>query len=255
MNTKTSRCSFIYTDSNLCDAVFNSPQVKGSFSSSSTTECEVADNPSQDSLSATASTPDSGMTLESVPVPEESYGNQSINGDRDHLNRTKSQEPSENMKKTDTEHGDIKQALLCHQIEAKKSIGHEEENCTNRTCDANIGFGIMLESKSLKKTVDMDNKCLTSSMEDINYGQMTNNGTDQDKETRITNEKASAVRRGTEIQFRGLDLEENVSTLIGNRIVFTLECNRCRQRIDQQLHGSGYVLVTLPACEQTERSI
>ena len=101
MNTKTSRCSFIYTDSNLCDAVFNSPQVKGSFSSSSTTECEVADNPSQDSLSATASTPDSGMTLESVPVPEESYGNQSINGDRDHLNRTKSQEPSENMKKTE----------------------------------------------------------------------------------------------------------------------------------------------------------
>ena len=59
---------------------------------------------------------------------------------------------------------------------------------------------------------------------------------------------SSPVRKGTEIQFRGLNLEENVSTLRGSRVVFTLECNRCRQRIDQRLSVSGYVCNTPTTC-------
>lgn len=228
-------------------------QVKGGFSSSSTIECEVADNPSQDNICilATASTPHSGFTLESVPVLEESNDNHPISGDRVHFNRTKSHEPSESLNMVEIEKDDIKQALLCHQIEAKKPSGHEGENCTIRPCDSNIGTGIILmgESKTVKATVDMDYKYLPASIEDINCGQgISKNETDHANQAGITDDIALAVRRGTEIQFRGLHLEENVSTLIGNRIVFTLECNRCRQRIDQQLSGSGSVCRQCTRC-------
>ena len=55
----------------------------------------------------------------------------------------------------------------------------------------------------------------------------------------------NTAERGTQIQLKGLNLEENTSSMRGNKVVFTLECCRCRQRIDQQLSASVYVLLVL----------
>ena len=53
---------------------------------------------------------------------------------------------------------------------------------------------------------------------------------------------SNTAERGTQIQFKGLNLEESISTMRGSKIVFTLECSRCKQRIDQRLSASGCVL-------------
>lgn len=55
------------------------------------------------------------------------------------------------------------------------------------------------------------------------------------------NTSAKSAERGTQIQFKGLHLEESTSSLRGNKVVFTLECSRCKHRLDQQLSASGYV--------------
>ena len=56
------------------------------------------------------------------------------------------------------------------------------------------------------------------------------------------NFSANAVKRGIEIQFRRLDLDENTVTLRAVKLSLTLECARCHQRNDEQLSGLGYGL-------------
>ena len=51
------------------------------------------------------------------------------------------------------------------------------------------------------------------------------------------------VERGTRIQFKGLHLEESTSSMRANKVSFTLECSRCKQRMDQQLAAAVYVLL------------
>lgn len=51
------------------------------------------------------------------------------------------------------------------------------------------------------------------------------------------------VERGTRIQFKGLHLEESTSSMRANKVLFTLECSRCKQRMDQQLTAAVYVLL------------
>ena len=50
------------------------------------------------------------------------------------------------------------------------------------------------------------------------------------------------VERGTRIQFKGLHMEESTSSMRANKVLFTLECGRCKQRMDQQLTAAVYVL-------------
>ena len=51
------------------------------------------------------------------------------------------------------------------------------------------------------------------------------------------------VERGTRIQFKGLHMEESTSSMRANKVLFTLECGRCKQRMDQQLTAAVYVLL------------
>lgn len=50
---------------------------------------------------------------------------------------------------------------------------------------------------------------------------------------------SNIAERGTQIQFKGLNLEESISSIRGNKVVVTFECKRCRQRIDLHLSPSG----------------
>ena len=50
---------------------------------------------------------------------------------------------------------------------------------------------------------------------------------------------SNTAERGTQIQFKGLNLEESISSIRGNKVVITFECKRCRQRIDLHLSPSG----------------
>lgn len=51
------------------------------------------------------------------------------------------------------------------------------------------------------------------------------------------------VERGTRIQFKGLHMEESTSSMRANKVLITLECGRCKQRMDQQLTAAVYVLL------------
>ena len=225
-------------------------QMRGSFVSSITTEGVVADNPPPDNLCI----PGTGLTPVTCHVQCIGYDNHSnkTGTDTEHVNRTQSNESSDGLQLVEKDEGKMEQSLLCH-IEPKKANGQERDNDALGSCASDTDVRELLESNNLKEIVGMDNKSLTVSEQDPDNCEET----DQTDQPGLPDDAASAantVRRGTEIQFRGLNLEENVSTLIGNRIVFTLECSRCKQRIDQQLSASGYV-VTPPACKLNGRAI
>ena len=111
----------------------------------------------------------------------------------------------------------------------------------------------MSEINNLKHVDCMEGASSTLSKQDTNFklGAVSEDTAQSNQSESLCNDSValSTIRKGTEIQLRGLNLEENVSTLRGGRVVFTLECKRCRQRIDQQLSVSGYVYNTTTTCQ------
>lgn len=59
---------------------------------------------------------------------------------------------------------------------------------------------------------------------------------------------SNTAERGTQIQFKGLNLEESISSIRGNKVVITFECKRCRQRIDLHLSPSGCTVKQCTRC-------
>ncbi|CAH3161631.1 unnamed protein product [Porites evermanni] len=59
---------------------------------------------------------------------------------------------------------------------------------------------------------------------------------------------SNTAERGTQIQFKGLNLEESISSIQGNKVVITFECKRCRQRIDLHLSPSGCTVKQCTRC-------
>lgn len=121
------------------------------------------------------------------------------------------------------------------------------QTSTSDTIDKN-----MSEINNLKQVDCMEGTSLTLSKQDANskVGAVSEDTALSNQSELLCNDSValSTIRKGTEIQLRGLNLEENVSTLRGSRVVFTLECNRCRQRIDQQLSVSGPVSKQCTRC-------
>ena len=136
----------------------------------------------------------------------------------------------------------------------------EHKNCTFKdahsdspqTFTSNTNDRHVSEINNLKQVDDMEGASLTLSKHDSDseHGVPSEDTAQSNQSEPQCNDSValSTDRRGTEIQFKGLNLEESVSTLRGSRVVFTLECNRCRQRIDQQLSVSGYVYKTTITC-------
>ncbi|XP_068741541.1 uncharacterized protein [Montipora capricornis] len=62
---------------------------------------------------------------------------------------------------------------------------------------------------------------------------------------------SKTAERGTQILFKGLHLEESISSLRANKVAFTLECSRCKQRIDQQISAAGSVGKQCTRCAST----
>lgn len=110
----------------------------------------------------------------------------------------------------------------------------------NRTINTDVSCRIvgdmMLVVDYTKQAMDIDSS-------NSNFEQScTNQHAAQSFQSDICDNDATTLKtaeRGTQIQFKGLNLEESTSSLRGNKIVFTLDCNRCKQRIDQQLSASG----------------
>ena len=61
-----------------------------------------------------------------------------------------------------------------------------------------------------------------------------------DNKENVNKDIAAAMcdRRGTEIRLRDLELGENTSTLRANFVTMTMECARCKGRVDHQLVAS-----------------
>ena len=148
--------------------------------------------------------------------------------------------PSESCQTFEKENGKRTQSL-------KDTHSDTLQTSTSDTSNRN-----MSEIDNLKQVVDLEGASSTLNKQDSNseHAVPSEDIAQSNLSEPHCNDSvaSSTVRKGTEIQFRGLNLEENISTLRGTRIVFTLECNRCRQRIDQQLSVSGYVCNTSTTC-------
>ena len=206
----------------------------------------------------------SSITSCSITVPDLATGQTPINEhvedngckscpgskqiDDEFVERNQNNEPSENCQTFEKEPGKQVQSLS-NDMEHKSCNVRDmhidtPQTSTSGTIDKNIS-----EINNLKQVDCTEGASSTLSKQDTNskLGALSEDTTQSNQsEPALCNDSAafSTVRKGTEIQFRGLNLEENVSTLRGSRVVFTLECNRCRQRIDQQLSVSGYVYNT-----------
>lgn len=167
--------------------------------------------------------------------------------DIEFVERNQSNEPSESCQTFENETGKRVQCLSndlehnsCNFKDTHSDISHSSTSDTNVRNTAEI--------TNVKQVDCMEGASLTLSKQDANseLGVLCEDAAQSNQSELHCNDSVatSPVRKGTEIQFRGLNLEENVSTLRGSRVVFTLECNRCRQRIDQQLSVSGYVCNT-----------
>lgn len=139
------------------------------------------------------------------------------------------------------EDGEKVQSLCSDNVQDTNNDTFEAStSLTDINCVTNV-LGI----DHLKQVVDIDSTPSTVGKQDLNYEQrIASEGTAQTNQSEPHSHcddtaASRTARRGTEIQLRGLNLEENVSTLRGIRIVLTFECNRCRQRIDQQMSVSG----------------
>lgn len=188
-----------------------------------------------------------GLQPNNEHVEENDYENHCsrTHDESEHVKRTQNYNGSlDGCQMLEEEDGKTEQSL-CNDMRQKSCKVQDTHSDTLQASTSDTEGGNMLEINNLKQVVDMGSTSSTLNKEDSHceHGFPS-------EDTTLTNQSephsgdtvaSSTVRRGTEIQFRGLNLEENVSTLRGNRIVLTLECNRCRQRIDQQLSASGYV--------------
>lgn len=198
----------------------------------------------------------SNITSRSIIVPDLATGSRPVNEHVEYngcenpssstqieselVERNQNNGPSESCLTFEKENGKSAQSL-------KDTHNDALQTSTSDTNDRN-----MLEIDNLKQVVDLEGTSSTLSKQDSNSEHAVpsedialSNLSEPHHNDSVA---SSTVRKGTEIQFRGLYLEENISTLRGSRIVFTLECNRCRQRIDQQLSVSGYVCNTTTTC-------
>ena len=166
------------------------------------------------------------------------------------VERNQNNEPSEICqtfeKETDKRVQSLSNDMELKSCNVKDTGSDTPQVSTSDTIDRN-----MSEINNLKQVDCVEDASSTLSKQDSNseLGVLSEDTAHSDQSEPHGNDSASSpVRKGTEIQFRGLNLEENVSTLRGSRVVFTLECNRCRQRIDQQLSVSGYVCNITTTC-------
>lgn len=166
---------------------------------------------------------------------------------RDQVKRTQNIESSDSYQMPDKEGGKREQSLS-NDLELKSCNVQDLDthNDTLQTYGSDTNARNMSEIDDLKQVVDMGGVSSSLSKQDLysedSFPSEDTTQTNREEPHHGDTAASSTVRKGTEIQFRGLNLEENVSTLRGNRTMFTLECNRCRQRIDQQLSASGYVV-------------
>ena len=168
------------------------------------------------------------------------------------LERNQNNEPSESCQTFEKEPGKQVQSLsndMEHKICNVEDIHIDTpQTSTSDTVDKN-----MSEINNSKQVDCMEGASSTLSKQDTNskLGALSEDTAQSNQSEPLCDDSValSTVRKGTEIQCRGLNLAENVSTLRGSRVVFTLECNRCRQRIDQQLSVSGYVYNATATCQ------
>ena len=167
--------------------------------------------------------------------------------DDEFVERNQNNEPSESCQTFEKEPGKQVQSLSNDMEDKSCNVKNMHidtpQTSTSDTVDKNIS-----EINNSKQVDCMEGASSTLSKQDTNskLGALNGDTAQSNQSEPLCNNSAalSTVRKGTEIQFRGLNLEENVSTLRGSRVVFTFECNRCRRRIDQQLSVSGYVYNT-----------
>ncbi|XP_078374133.1 uncharacterized protein LOC144657650 isoform X1 [Oculina patagonica] len=237
-------------DSNL-ESLFidGGRQVRRNIVSSITAHGTPINNPEQDSLNVSDLTTGSRENHERVIVNDHENQCSIKQVDSEHVKRTQNNGSSDGCQMFEKEDGKTEQSL-CKVIELKTIQGTQNDTLQTSTSDTDASN--MSEMDDLKQVVGMGSTFSTVSMHDSNEeDKFASKDTMQSNqsETHCQDTVASStVRRGTEIQFKGLNLEENVSTLRGNRIVLTLECNRCRQRIDQQLSVSGPVSKQCTRC-------
>lgn len=212
--------------------------------SSITASAIPINNPEQDSVDVSDLTTGSRENHEHVEDNDHEIQSSSKQVDSELARRTQNNGSSDSCQMLKEEDGKTEQSL-CKVMELKSCNVEDTQNDTLQTSTSDTDASSMSEIDDLKQVVGMDSTSSTISMHDSNEEhKFASEDTMQSSqsEPRCQDTVASStVRRGTEIQFKGLNLEENVSTLRGNRVVLTLECNRCRQRIDQQLSVSGYV--------------
>ena len=171
--------------------------------------------------------------------------------DSEIMERSQNNGPSESCQTLDEEIDESMQSLS-DDVEHKSCYFKDTQSETAQTSTSDTKDRSMSEINNMKQVNCMEGASSTLSKHDSNseLGVLGEDTAQSNQSEPHYNDSvvSSTVRKGTEIQFRGLNLEENVSTLRGNRVVFTLECNRCRQRIDQQLSVSGYVRNTSTTC-------
>ena len=102
-----------------------------------------------------------------------------------------------------------------------------------RTVNTDVGFEV---GGKLSMNIDSSNSNCEQSCTNQQAAQSSQSDTSGNDVGSL-----KTAERGIQIQFKGLNLEESTSTLRGDKIVFTLECSRCKQRIDQQLSASRYI--------------
>ena len=172
--------------------------------------------------------------------------------DNEVVERNQNNEPSESCRTFEKETGKQVQSFS-NDIEHESCNFKDTHIDTPQTSTSDTIDQNMSEINNLKQVDCMEGMSSTLSKQDTNskLGALSEDTAESNQSEPLCNDSVAlnTVRKGTEIQFRGLNLEENVSTLRGSRVVFTLECNRCRQRIDQQLSVSGYVYNTTTSCQ------
>lgn len=206
----------------------------------------------------------SSITSCSIVVPDLATGSRHVNEDVQEnscesppsskqinvelVERNQNNEPSESCQTFEKENG----KSFSNDMEHKSCTFKDTHSDSPETFTSNTNDRRVSEINNLKQVDEMEGASLTLSKHDSDseHGVPSEDTAQSNQSEPQCNDSValSTDRRGTEIQFKGLNLEESVSTLRGSRVVFTLECSRCKQRIDQQLSVSGHVYKTTITC-------
>lgn len=217
--------------------------MRRNYASSITAGGITINNPEQGSL--IVSDVATGSRANNEQMEENDHENRcsSTQIDSDHVKPTQNIESSDSYQMHDKQDGKREQSLS-NDLELKSCDVQDLDtpDDTLQTFGNDTDARNMSEIHDFTQVVDTGGASSYLSKQDSDsFPSEDTTQTNQEEPHNGDTAALSTVRRGTEIQFRGLNLQENVSTLRGNRTMFSLECNRCRQRIDQQLSASGYV--------------